>query len=54
MLEYISLIVPMQGFMLAVPTAGIGFTANLQFPCQLKQAAPLKESLWTFQPMHRG
>ena len=26
--------------------AGIGRQANLQFPCQLKQAAPLEESLW--------
>ena len=32
--------------MLAVPAAGIGFTANLQFPCKMKQATPLKESLW--------
>src|SRR4026209_1232625 len=26
--------------------------ANLQFPCQLKQTAPLKESLWQQQPSY--
>jgi hypothetical protein len=26
--------------------AALALQANLQFPCQLKQAAPLKESLW--------
>ena len=31
---------------LAFRQAGIGLTTNLPFPCQLKQAAPWKESLW--------
>jgi hypothetical protein len=25
----------------------LALRANLQFPCQLKQAAPLKDCLWT-------
>jgi hypothetical protein len=32
--------------MLSATAAGIGRTANLQFLCQLKQAAPLKAFLW--------
>jgi len=32
----------------------VGLTANLQFPCSLKQTVPLQEFLWACPPARRG